>query len=96
MKQIEGTQKSKRVEQEVNRDAKKKALEVTLAQIDKQYGNGAVMLLGQAAQKIDVISTGSILIDQALGVGGFPVGRIIEIFGPEATGKTPQAGEQAQ
>jgi recombination protein RecA len=91
MKQKESTQKDKRVEKEVNRDAKKKALEITLAQIDKQYGNGAVMLLGQAAQQVDVISTGSILIDQALGVGGFPKGRIIEIFGPEATGKTTLA-----
>jgi recombination protein RecA len=91
MKQVENTQKGKRVEQEVNREAKKKALEVTLAEIDKQYGNGAVMLLGQAAQQVDAISTGSILIDQALGVGGFPVGRIVEIFGPEATGKTTLA-----
>ncbi len=71
---------------------KKKALEVTFAQIDKQYGSGAVMLLGQSANnKIDVISTGSILIDQALGVGGLPTGRIIEIFGPEASGKTTLA-----
>jgi len=80
-------------------DAKKQALEVTFAQIDKQYGNGAVMLLGQAPQHVDAISTGSILIDQALGVGGLPVGRIIEIFGPEASGKTTlalQAISQAQ
>jgi len=73
-------------------DFKKKALEVTFAQIDKQYGNGAVMLLGQAANtKIDAISTGSILIDQAIGVGGLPKGRIVEIFGPEASGKTTLA-----
>ncbi len=71
---------------------KKKALEVTFSQIDKQYGNGAVMLLGQSAPKpLDTISTGSILIDHALGVGGLPVGRIIEIFGPEASGKTTLA-----
>lgn len=73
-------------------DFKKKALEVTFAQIDKQYGNGAVMLLGQATNiKIEAISTGSILIDQAIGIGGLPVGRIIEIFGPEASGKTTLA-----
>lgn len=71
---------------------KKKALEVTFAQIDKQYGNGAVMLLGQSSgQKIEAISTGSILIDHAIGIGGFPRGRIIEVFGPEASGKTTLA-----
>lgn len=73
-------------------DLKKKALEVTFAQIDKQYGNGAVMLLGQAASaKVEAISTGSILIDQAIGIGGLPVGRIVEIFGPESSGKTTLA-----
>jgi recombination protein RecA len=71
---------------------KKKALEVTFSQIDKQYGNGAVMLLGQVGQTgVDAISTGSILIDQAIGIGGFPLGRIVEIFGPEASGKTTLA-----
>lgn len=71
---------------------KKKALEVTFSQIDKQYGNGAVMLLGQAPHvKIDTISTGSILIDRAIGVGGLPKGRIVEIYGPEASGKTTLA-----
>src|SRR3989338_7699061 len=69
--------------------SKKKALEVTFAQIDKQYGKGAVMLLGQSSgARVEAISTGSILIDQALGIGGFPRGRIIEIYGPEASGKT--------
>lgn len=71
---------------------KRKALEVTFSQIDKQYGNGAVMLLGQSAQKkVEAISTGSILIDEAIGVGGFPKGRIIEIFGPESSGKSTLA-----
>jgi len=75
-----------------NQDERKKALEVTFAQIDKQYGVGAVMLLGQSSHiKVDAISTGSILIDQALGVGGLPTGRIVEIFGPEASGKTTLA-----
>ncbi len=73
--------------------SKKDALEVTFSQIDKQYGKGAVMMLGQtnAAQPIDVISTGSILIDDAIGVGGFPRGRIIEVYGPESSGKTTLA-----
>ncbi len=79
--------------------SKKKALEVTFAQIDKQYGKGAVMLLGQSSDaKIETLSTGSILIDQALG-SGLPRGRIIEIYGPEASGKTTlalQAIAQAQ
>ena len=78
---------------------KKKALEVTFAQIDKQYGNGAVMRLGQAALEVEAISTGSILIDQAIGIGGFPKGRVVEIYGPEASGKTTlalQAVAQAQ
>ena len=71
---------------------KLKVLEATLSQIDKQYGCGAVMRLGQAGLKqIESISTGSILIDQAIGVGGFPGGRIIEIYGPEASGKTTLA-----
>jgi recombination protein RecA len=71
---------------------KQKALEVTFAQIDKQYGAGSVMMLGQTnAANISVISTGSLLIDDALGVGGLPKGRIIEIYGPEASGKTTLA-----
>lgn len=71
---------------------RKKMIEVTFAQIDKQYGNGAVWLLGQASQvPVECISTGSLLIDQAIGVGGFPRGRIIEIYGPESSGKTTLA-----
>src|SRR3990167_4395579 len=74
-------------------NAKKKALEVTFAQIDKQYGKGSVMLLGQSNLNADVevISTGSILLNEALGIGGIPRGRVIEIFGPEASGKTTLA-----
>lgn len=68
---------------------KRKALEVAFAQIDKQFGKGSVMLFGQkAVTKLDTISSGSILIDNALGVGGLPRGRVVEIFGPEASGKT--------
>ncbi|HEV2916248.1 MAG TPA: recombinase RecA [Candidatus Babeliales bacterium] len=71
---------------------KKKALEVTFAQIDKQYGTGSVMRLGQhMGAQVSVVSTGSLLIDAALGVGGLPRGRVIEIYGPEASGKTTLA-----
>jgi recombination protein RecA len=75
-----------------NNEFKKKALEATFAQIDKQHGKGAIMLLGQASHhKTEAISTGSILVDRAIGVGGFPLGRIVEIFGPESSGKTTLA-----
>jgi recombination protein RecA len=71
---------------------KNKALDVAIAQIDKQFGKGSVMLLGQkVGMKVETISTGSMLIDDALGIGGFPRGRIVEIFGPEASGKTTLA-----
>lgn len=70
-----------------------KALDAALSQIEKQFGKGAVMKLGQkeAAVKAEVIPTGSIAFDLSLGIGGFPRGRVIEIFGPEATGKTTLA-----
>lgn len=69
--------------------AKNDALQAAFAQIDKQYGKGSVMLLGKGVgQKCEAISTGSIAIDQALGVGGLPRGRVVEIYGPEASGKT--------
>ena len=80
--------------------SKRTALESALAQVDKHYGKGSVMLLGQAPLvATDAISTGSIMVDAAIGIGGFPRGRIIEIFGPEASGKTTlalQAIAQAQ
>ncbi len=69
-----------------------KLLDDTLKQIQKQFGKGAVMKLGERANvNVDVISSGSLLIDQALGVGGYPKGRIIEIYGPESSGKTTLA-----
>ncbi|MDD6272779.1 MAG: recombinase RecA [bacterium] len=68
---------------------KDKALEQVLADIEKQFGKGAIMKLGEkGVSNIDVVSSGSIALDQALGVGGYPKGRIIEIFGPESSGKT--------
>ncbi|MCP9450611.1 MAG: recombinase RecA [Nitrospira sp.] len=72
------------------KDEKKRALELALSQIEKQYGKGAIMKLGAEEKLADVpaISTGSLSLDIALGVGGLPRGRVIEIFGPEASGKT--------
>jgi len=71
------------------KDAKSQALKIALDQIEKQYGKGAVMKLGEGPiARIDTISTGAISLDAALGVGGIPRGRVTEIFGPEASGKT--------
>ena len=71
---------------------KDKALELALAQIDKQYGKGSVMRLGDEGRApIEVIPTGSIALDVALGIGGLPRGRVIEIYGPESSGKTTVA-----
>ena len=71
---------------------KQKALETALAQIEKNYGKGAVMRLGEnAGMNVETISTGSLTLDLALGVGGLPRGRITEIYGPEASGKTTLA-----
>ena len=73
-------------------DDKKKALELALQQIEKSYGKGAVMRLGEnVGMSVDAISTGSIMLDAALGIGGLPRGRITEIYGPEASGKTTLA-----
>ncbi len=71
------------------KDLKLQALKLAMEKIDKAYGKGSIMKLGDMQiQKIDAISTGSISIDAALGVGGLPKGRIIEIYGPESSGKT--------
>jgi len=72
---------------------KQKALDTVLAQIEKNYGKGAIMKLGaqNANQSIEVISSGCISLDMAMGIGGFPRGRIIEIYGPESSGKTTVA-----
>lgn len=77
-------------EKQTSRD---RAIEAALSQIEKQFGKGAVMKLGQkgAAVEVPVIPTGSIAFDLSLGIGGFPRGRVVEVFGPEATGKTTLA-----
>ena len=77
----------------VNNEERIKALDAALAHIEKQYGKGSVMKLGDSASNmnIEVIPTGSLSLDIALGLGGIPRGRIIEIFGPESSGKTTVA-----
>ncbi len=71
-------------------DAKKKALSAALSQIEKQFGKGSVMRMGDtsAVREVDAISTGSLGLDIALGIGGLPRGRVVEIYGPESSGKT--------
>ncbi len=74
----------------MNQDEKNKALEAALSQLDKQFGKGTVMRLGDAStnMEVSVIPTGSMNLDIALGLGGIPKGRIVEIYGPESSGKT--------
>ncbi len=78
---------------EEKQNSKNRAIESALTQIEKQFGKGAVMKMGQKDAGIDVpaIPTGSVAFDLSLGIGGFPRGRVVEIFGPEATGKTTLA-----
>jgi len=80
-------------ENDQKESSRTKAIEAALSQIEKQFGKGTIMKLGQkeAAVKVDAIPTGSIAFDLSLGIGGFPRGRVVEIFGPEATGKTTLA-----
>ena len=73
---------------EKEKDAKLKALKLTLDKLDKTYGKGTVMKMGdQAIIDVDIIPSGSLGLDVALGVGGYPRGRVIEIYGPESSGK---------
>ena len=79
-------------EKKVKEVSKDGALEDALKEIKKTYGDGSIMRLGERAKSnVDVIPSGSIAIDRALGIGGYPKGRIIEIFGPESSGKTTVA-----
>ena len=76
-------------EQEKLRTQRQRALDAAMLQIQKDFGENAIMRLGdQKKMEVDVIPTGNLLIDRALGVGGFPRGRVVEIFGPESSGKT--------
>ncbi|UCH91766.1 MAG: recombinase RecA [Nitrospirota bacterium] len=77
-------------QKETAKDGKKQALDLALTQIEKQFGKGAIMKLGGAEIPADIpaISTGSLTLDMALGIGGLPRGRVIEIYGPESSGKT--------
>jgi recombination protein RecA len=71
------------------KEAKLKALKLTMEKLDKTYGKGAVMRMGDAAVvEVEVIPSGSLGVDIALGIGGYPRGRVIEIYGPESSGKT--------
>ena len=73
----------------MSKEGRQKALETTLAGLNKRYGEGVVMKLGDASRlTVEAIPTGSLSLDIALGVGGVPRGRIIEIYGPESSGKT--------
>ena len=73
-------------------EKRQKAIELALKQIDKSFGKGALVRLGdKQVEKIDSISTGSLGLDMALGIGGIPKGRIVEIYGPESSGKTTLA-----
>jgi recombination protein RecA len=89
LQKIEGTNYNEEANSENINPEKLKAVESTIQQIEKQFGKGSIMKLGSSTiQKIDVIPTGALTLDIALGVGGYPRGRIIEIFGPESSGKT--------
>jgi recombination protein RecA len=85
------TEKAKEAADKLRQD-KLKALEATLGSIEKAYGKGSIMKLGDnAIEKVESISTGSISLDHALGIGGLPKGRVVEIYGPESSGKTTLA-----
>src|SRR4030043_1533543 len=93
MAKTKKTEKEAPVKQEGG-SAKLQAIRLAMDQIEKQYGKGSIMKLGDRTSdqlKVDVIPTGSIAVDLALGVGGLPRGRIVEIYGPEASGKTTLA-----
>ena len=88
-----GKEEKKPVNRDMNKDEKMKALDAALTQIEKAYGKGSVMKLGDSSanMNIETVPTGSISLDIALGLGGVPKGRVVEIYGPESSGKTTVA-----
>lgn len=86
---VKREEKEEKKEEKGTGEERLKALELALAQIEKQFGKGSIMKLGQETHaKVESIPTGSLALDMAIGIGGIPRGRVIEIFGPEASGKT--------
>ena len=86
------TEKTKSPVERKENEEKKKALDAVFKVIEKEYGTGSIMKLGDTqVASVDAIPTGSMTLDMALGVGGMPRGRIIEIYGPESSGKTKVA-----
>lgn len=85
--------KNKEASFPIDLNQKREALEAARIQIDKQFGKGSLMKLGDSEESLDIgyISSGSLLLDEALGIGGYPKGRVIEIYGPESSGKTTLA-----
>ena len=78
-----------KVQPTLDPSAKAKAIDAAIASIERQFGKGSILRMNEdAIQAIDVIPTGSLTLDRALGIGGFPRGRVVEIYGPEASGKT--------
>ena len=88
-----GKEEKMSVNRDMNKEEKLKALDAALTQIEKAYGKGSVMKLGESGvnMNIETVPTGSISLDIALGLGGVPKGRIIEVYGPESSGKTTVA-----
>ena len=88
-----GKEEKMSVNRDMNQEEKLKALDAALTQIEKAYGKGSVMKLGESGvnMNIETVPTGSISLDIALGLGGVPKGRIIEVYGPESSGKTTVA-----
>ena len=86
------TSKKKTAAEEISAEDKKKALQTAISQIEKDFGKGTIMKMGENSRlNVSAVSTGSVGLDLALGVGGFPRGRIVEIYGPESSGKTTVA-----
>src|SRR6266852_3964759 len=90
---LRGNSQARNARASMAQDIKSKALDLALSQIEKQFGKGSIMKLGEQAIEADlsVVSTGSLGLDLALGVGGLPRGRVVEIYGPESSGKTTLA-----